>query len=267
MKDTPFSLIAVFIDRALGFKGNTASVVLLNDPLTDQKMQEMAADFNQPATTFLWPAQEGNTFHVRWFAPDAEIGLCGHGSLAAFAFLSQLHQSDEMFALQYRNGKIEGKRDGKDSCILYIQAIPVLSELPVPELLPKALGIPVKACYETNGKQIVLSDNEQSIREMAPDFSMLRQLDTFGYAVTAPGDEVDFVSRTLVPHVRQLEDPATGSSHAALVPFWSERLKKNNFVAHQLSPRGGKFIGHINQGTVSLKGEYKVIGQGQLQEY
>ena len=263
MKDAPFSLIAVFVDAEHSFSGNTAAVILLNAAITDHEMQTIAADFNQPATTFLWPGETDNAFHVRWFAPDAEIDLCGHGSLAALAFLSKQGNHD-MFVLQYRNGKIEGKQDGDGMCVMYMEAILVLSERPVPELLTKALGIPVKACYETNGKQIVLSDNEQSIREMTPDYAILRQLDTFGYAITAPGDQVDFVSRTLVPHVKQLEDPATGSSHAALVPFWSEKLGKNNLVAHQLSPRGGKFICDIDQGIVSLKGEFKVIGEGKL---
>lgn len=264
MKDAPFSLIAVFVDVEHSFKGNTAAVILMDAPIAGHEMQAIATDFNQPATTFLWPGDQDNAFHVRWFAPDGEIDLCGHGSLAAFAFLSKLKQSSEMFVLLYHNGKIEGKQDGNAMCTMYMDAIPVLSESPVPELLPKALGIPVMACYETKGKQIVLSDNEQSICKMSPDYAMLRQLDTFGYAITAPGDQVDFVSRTLVPHVKQLEDPATGSSHAALVPFWSERLGKNDLVGHQLSPRGGKFTCNIARGIVSLKGGFKVIGEGRL---
>lgn len=263
MKDTPFSLIAVFVDAEHSFKGNTAATILLNVAITDQEMQEIAADFNQPATIFLWPDQQSDAFHVRWMAPDAEIDLCGHGSLAAFAFLSKL-KSSEKFTLLYRNGKIEGKMDGDGACMIYMDAIPVLSEMAVPELLPKALGIPVKACYATSGKLIVLSDQEKSIRDMSPDYAMLRQLETFGYAITAPGDHVDFVSRTLVPHVKQLEDPATGSSHAALVPFWADKLNKTHLLAHQLSPRGGKFICGIDQEIVSLRGEFKVIGEGEL---
>lgn len=264
MKDSPFALIAVFNDLANNFKGNTAAVVLLKAPLSDRAMQEMAADFNQPATTFLWSGHEETAFHVRWFAPDGEIDLCGHGSLAAFAFLSQYLENSNMLTLLYRQGQIKGKRDGEESCVMYIERIPVLAEGAVPEILPQALGIPVKAYYETNGKQIVLSDSEESIKNMKPDFTLLKKLDTFSYAVTAPGNEVDFVSRTLVPHVKQLEDPATGSSHAALVPFWSSRLNKEHMIAHQLSPRGGKFICSMEGSNVALKGKYAVIGEGEL---
>ncbi len=31
----------------------------------------------------------------------------------------------------------------------------------------------------------------------------------------------------------------TGSSHSSLIPFWAERLGKQNMIARQLSERGG----------------------------
>src|SRR5690606_9076094 len=129
-----------------------------------------------------------------------------------------------------------------DSCSIEMEKIPVISEEPVPDLLPQALGIALKGYFVTSNKHIVLAEREVDIHKMKPDFSLLRTSKTFGYAVTAPGEKVDFVSRTLVPHVQQLEDHATGSSHAALVPFWSKRLNKDRLIAHQLSPRGGKFV-------------------------
>ena len=84
------------------------------------------------------------------------------------------------------------------------------------------------------------------------------------YSVTALGDEVDFVSRTLIPHVQQLEDPATGSSHAALTPFWRERLKKDRMVAHQLSKRGGKFVCEMENEQVKLTGSFSMLAKGEL---
>lgn len=264
MNVSPFFLIAVFDDPDIGFKGNTAAVILLDTPMEDEKMQTLAADFNQPATTFLWPAPQADTYHVRWFAPDGEIDLCGHGSLAAIAFLADQKRSNKTFTLAYRSGEIIGSCNQGNSCTIYLRAIPVLSELAIPDILPSALGIPVKAFFETDGKNIVLTDTEQSVHQLRPDFERLRELEIFGYAVTAPGDKVDFVSRTFVPHVKQLEDPATGSSHAALVPFWAERMQKSNFIAHQLSARGGKFICTLENNEVALQGRYTVIGKGVL---
>src|SRR5690606_34856883 len=140
----------------------------------------------------------------------------------------------------------------------------IASEERPSEILKEALGIPVLARFKTGNKDIVLTESESHVKNMRPDFAKLRQLETFGYAVTAPGDKVDFVSRTFVPHVQQLEDPATGSSHAVLVPFWSRRLGKNTLVAHQLSKRGGKFLCEVNGDEVSLSGGFEVIAEGKL---
>ena len=264
MKNAPFSLIAVFNDTTLGFKGNTSTVVLLENSISDKEMQHYAAEFNQPATTYLWKGNKDNQYHVRWFAPDAEIGLCGHGSLAAIAYLTNKFDANASVELLYRDGAISGSRVDDKLCMLSLRAIPVLSEETPTELLQQALGIPVWGQFKTGNKDIILTREEKDVQNMKPDFSLLRKLESFGYAVTAPGDQVDFVSRTFVPHVKQLEDPATGSSHAALVPFWSRKLNKNTLVAHQLSNRGGKFICEISADTVSLHGGFEVIAGGNL---
>ena len=60
-----------------------------------------------------------------------------------------------------------------------------------------------------------------------------------GVVVTAKGEQEDFVSRYFAPELNVNEDPVTGSSHSSLIPFWAERLGKQNMIARQLSERGG----------------------------
>lgn len=261
----PFSLIEVFNDPENHYKGNTSTVVWLEEPMEDEAMQAIAADFNQPATTFLWPADTANNFHVRWFAPDAEIGLCGHGSLAAVAFLAEEKNVSGEITLLYRNGALSGKKTDAQSCSIRLDAIPVTGEEKISEVLKAGLGVEIIAHYSTNNKNIVLLENEATLKSMRPDFAKLRESEIFGYAVTAPGDAVDFVSRTIVPHVQQLEDHATGSSHAALTPFWAKRLGKNSLMAHQLSKRGGRFVCGLNEEQVTLEGKFSVLAKGKWQ--
>jgi PhzF family phenazine biosynthesis protein len=261
----PFSLIEVFNDPDQNFKGNTSTVIWLEEPMEDGMMQAIASDFNQPATTFLWPSEDHGTFNVRWFAPDAEIGLCGHGSLAAVAFLADEKNTSEEMTLLYREGKLSGKKTDTQSCSIRLEGIPVTGEASVSEVLKAGLGVPIQAHYSTNNKNIVLLENETVLKNMRPDFARLRESEVFGYAVTAPGDAVDFVSRTIVPHVQQLEDHATGSSHAALAPFWAERLGKNSLLAHQLSQRGGRFVCSLEGQMVTLEGKYQVLARGEWQ--
>ena len=261
----PFSLIEVFNDPGHGLRGNTSTVVWLEAPMEDETMQSIAADFNQPATTFLWSADAPHTFNVRWFAPDAEIGLCGHGSLAAVAFIAKEKNVTEEMTLLYRNGTLRGRKTAAQNCSIRLDAIPVTGEEEISEILQSGLGVAIEAHYSTENKNIVLLDNETTLRNMKPDFAKLRESEIFGYAVTAPGEQVDFVSRTIVPHVQQLEDHATGSSHAALTPFWAKRLGKQQMQALQLSPRGGRFFCGLEEQQVTLEGKFSVLAKGDWQ--
>lgn len=265
MPTSPLFHISVFCDENRGLLGNVSAVALLeNAPQDETVFSKIASDLNQPATTFLWPTPQKNHYYVRWFAPDAEIGLCGHGSLAAFAFLGMTVGQNTSFTLKYPNGEITGQASGDNRATLTTRALKTVKQLPVPPALQKALGQAVEAYYETENKHIVKLKNEEAVRTLQPDFCALKALEPFGYAVTAPGISADFVSRTLVPKVQQLEDHTTGSSHAALVPFWADLLGKDTFDALQLSPRGGRFQCTLEGHLVSLSGQYRVVQKGEL---
>jgi PhzF family phenazine biosynthesis protein len=253
----PFSLVAVAVDEMLNFRGNISAVVSLSEPFDEQTLQRIANDLNQPATTFLWKEKE--KMRVRWFAPDAEIGLCGHGSLAAFSVLREEQE------LNSSEDTIKGKPLSDSKVEIELSAIPVVKKLEVPPALTEGLGVEVLEYYETKNKNIVVVENEKVLREMKPNFQKLRESETFGYAVTTKGDEVDFVSRTLVPHVQQLEDHATGSSHAVLAPFWSKRLNKELMNSWQLSPRGGAFNLKVTKDKVELVSKNKSVAEGYFQ--
>lgn len=255
----PFQLISVFTNAAKNCRGNCSAVIELPVPLNVPEMQRIANDFNQPATTFLWK-QNGNWF-TRWFAPDAEIGLCGHGTAAAVAYLN----ASENVSLHYSNGQVKGICPTPGTFSIQLNALPVIREIEIPHQLHDGLDIPLTALFETKNKHILLAGNAEAVTSMQPDFAKLRECPFFGYAVTAQGTEVDFVSRTLVPHVQQLEDHATGSSHAALTPFWANQLKKNELTAHQLSPRGGWFNCSLNGDLVTLNGSYRKLAEGRLE--
>ncbi|MGM0478553.1 MAG: PhzF family phenazine biosynthesis protein [Bacteroidota bacterium] len=258
MKDLNAWWISVFADEKLQMLGNVSVVVYLANPLERKNMQRIANDMNQPATTFIW--QDGADWNIRWFAPDAEIPLCGHGTMAAVALFDHLKKDIPTF--KYADGQVGG----------FTENAKVFSELergdfeisPAPAGLEDALGVEIAEHYTSSDKNIVLLNSEKDLRAMQPNFDTLKQLKPFGYAVTAKGEAVDFVSRTLVPKVQQREDHATGSSHTVLVPFWSARLNKNQFVATQLSRRGGKFQCRLTIDCVVLGGDYKVVGEGVI---
>ncbi|HCX21629.1 MAG: phenazine biosynthesis PhzC/PhzF protein [Flammeovirgaceae bacterium] len=264
MREFDFETYRVFTNLKEQCFGNTSSVVFLHSPMEVSRMKRIAADFWQPATTFLW--KEAGSWKVRWFAPDEEIQLCGHGSLAAVAFIHDNFEPADEIILHATKTKIKGGKYNDNKCYIELDGFDVVRELDIPATLKEALGIPVLAFYETGNKSIVLTDTEQSVANMKPNFQLLRTMETFGYVVTAPSnnEELDFVSRTLVPHVHQLEDPATGSSHAALVPFWSKKLGKKHLKSRQLSQRGGSFCADYLGKKVKLYGAYQKLNKGAI---
>jgi predicted PhzF superfamily epimerase YddE/YHI9 len=113
-----------------------------------------------------------------------------------------------------------------------------IEKIPTPDLLTQALGITPLDVYRSRDGLVVL-ENEKQIRELSPDFKLLKELDWLCTIVTAQGLDCDFVSRVFAPRVGIDEDPVTGSAHCSLIPYWAERLGKKSLKAKQLSQRGG----------------------------
>ncbi|WP_375581293.1 PhzF family phenazine biosynthesis protein [Marivirga tractuosa] len=238
----PFAIINVFSNSKIKALGNPSAVILLDRDLPDEKLQSIAAELHQPATTFLWKTEKEDEFLIRWFAPDAEIGLCGHGAMAASVFLSDTFPDITGFKLKKNTTIIEAGKNPENQHYIILDNIKRSNIKNPPEGLESALGQKIVGYYTTDNKQIVLLENEESLANMKPDFSALRKINVFGYSVTAPSSQQDdFVCRTLVPHVQQLEDHATGSTQAILVDFWASQLGKSKLESRQLSPRGGYF--------------------------
>lgn len=261
--DYPIAFYKVFNHHELGYQGNTSSVVFLDaEPLDHARLQRLANDLNQPATTFIWPLED-NRFGTRWFAPDGEIGLCGHGSAAAVAYLKDEKIADHP-QLVYEDGSISSNPSLEGKISFNITRIPVKEEVEVSADILNGFGVLVKAHYRTDNKDIILLNSESDLKKMKPNFALLAKLPPFGYVVTTEGSRSDIACRTIVPKVQQLEDHATGSSHAVIAPFWSELLNKKQLVSHQLSPRGGFFECTVNNEVVTLSGNYERFTEGHV---
>jgi predicted PhzF superfamily epimerase YddE/YHI9 len=120
--------------------------------------------------------------------------------------------------------------------------------------LVEALGSTPLACL-AGRKYMAVYASEDHVRALTPDFTLLKTLDLPGVIVTAPGADVDFVSRFFAPKMGVNEDPVTGSAHCELAPYWSERLGKLRLTAHQVSRRGGRLTCEIDGPQVILTGQ------------
>lgn len=252
-----FFLINVFTGQHA--RGNQCCALLVDDLTDGIELQRIASDFNLPATTFL-KRESDDTFSVRWFAPMAEIGLCGHGTMAATFALQKLYPHVNEFTYNYPHGVLKGGV-GEGFVTMSGEAI-LCEEVHIPEHVEKGFHGKAVAYFKSSNKDLVLFENEKDIFEMKPKWDALRSSDTFGYVITAPSSSHDFVSRVLLPHIRFLEDQATGSAHLLLIPFWSERLGKNVLNAFQASERGGELEGVFTRDSVTLKAQCLPFGEG-----
>ncbi len=232
------------------FHGNPAAVCPLDSWLDDDTMQKIASENNLSETAFY--VKTGTGFHIRWFTPLTEVELCGHATLAtAHVIFKHYGYNEPVIPFTSLSGDLTVSREGS----LYVLDFPayVPRECEVPAPLTTAFGITPEAVLLAN-YYLVIFNSEDQVREVSPDFEALKTLDNGEVIITAPGTEVDFVSRFFAPKAGINEDPVTGSAHCALTPYWTGRLQKEVLTAHQVSKRGGMLKCRLSGNRVHIAG-------------
>jgi len=246
----PLYQIDAFADGP--FTGNPAAVCPLDAWLPDDVMQAIAAENNLSETGFFVP--EGEFYRLRWFTPTTEVDLCGHATLAS-AFVVFRWLSPERTSVTFQTnqaGPLTVARDG-DLLTLDFPARPP-TPCAMSEALVAGLGQRPAALLAARD-YLAVYDRADDVAALAPDFAALAALDRFAVIATAPGTgRIDFVSRFFAPAQGVDEDPATGSSHCTLIPYWAARLGKNRLEARQLSRRGGALSCTLNGDRVTIAG-------------
>jgi PhzF family phenazine biosynthesis protein len=238
------------------FTGNPAAVVPLDEWLPDETLQAIAEENNLSETAFTVPATDGEAdYELRWFTPTVEVALCGHATLASGHIL--VGERQQVRFRTRKAGILVVGRDGagyrldlpqtRVSLATAEQMRDVVSrdgssivDIITPDGASDSAPPELYLSYEgSEGVAILLFADEAAVRALRPDMKRLAEIDYMVIA-TAPGSgEHDVVSRIFVPAWGVDEDPVTGSAHAALTPFWAERLGREDFIAFQASRRGG----------------------------
>jgi PhzF family phenazine biosynthesis protein len=248
---------------AAPFGGNPAAVCLLEEAREASWMQQVGMEMNLSETAFVVRRDDG--FDLRWFTPAVEVELCGHATLASAHVLWETGELAPEAEARFHtlSGLLTATRAG-DEIELDFPARPGTPG-EVPAAVIDALGVaPVNAVLCEPDWLIELAD-EQTVRELAPDFTALDRTGVRGAMVTARASgEHDFVSRFFVPGAGIDEDPVTGSAHCALGPYWQERTGSDRFVAYQASARGGVVRVECRGDRVRLRGRAITVLRGEL---
>ena len=264
----PVIQVDAFTDRP--FAGNPAAVCVLPEvgAWRDERwMQQVAREMSLSETAFV--LKQAGGFGLRWFTPAVEVDLCGHATLAgAHVLWEEGHQPpEEPVRFHTRSGLLVATRC--DSWIeLDFPAEPAQA-VDAPAGLGRALGLaPQDMCVVGRNRfdYLVELASEARLRQLAPDFRLLRAFPTRGVIVTSRADAggFDFLSRFFAPRVGVDEDPVTGSAHCCLGPFWSGRLGQDELLAYQASARGGVVRVRVRGDRVGLAGQAVTVLRGDL---
>lgn len=122
---------------------------------------------------------------------------------------------------------------------------------------------------------MLVYETQEQIEALTPDFREMSTVPARGIIVTAPArpeeassdqPTVDFVSRFFGPQSGIDEDPVTGSAHTTLIPYWAERLGKEELIAKQVSARGGYLKCKLNGDRVDISGQVQLYLTGEIRD-
>ena len=285
-----FVQVDAFADRP--FTGNPAAVIPLDQWLPDETMQAIAEENNLSETAFTVPASgdlgsgsgAGADYELRWFTPTTEVALCGHATLASGHVLIE---REEVRFRTRKAGVLVVRRDG-DALTLDLPVTLVSPGSASPEPaegrgeanrastssalagkgLLEALGTPEAEVFISysgaEATAIILLGDADAVRACTPDMRALREIDLMAIVTAPGGGGYDVISRVFVPAWGVDEDPVTGSAHAALAPFWAERLGRDSFTAWQASRRGGAVRCRLAGERAILGGRCVTVIEGTL---
>jgi PhzF family phenazine biosynthesis protein len=246
--------VDAFADRP--FTGNPAAVVPLDEWLPDETLQAIAGENNLSETAFTVPASGDADYELRWFTPTTEVALCGHATLASGHVLMEeerlrfrtrkagvltVSREEQGYTLDLPATLVREATDEQLMDVIARDGASFLDIITHDGASDAAGGAEIYLSHGgAEATAIVLFAREADVRALAPDMSRLRDIDLMVIA-TAPASAAGYevVSRVFVPAWGVDEDPVTGAAHAALTPFWCERLGRESFTAFQASRRGG----------------------------
>ncbi|NQV02526.1 MAG: PhzF family phenazine biosynthesis protein [Bacteroidia bacterium] len=255
----PIYQVDAFTDHLFG--GNPAAVVPLESWLPDEVMQHIAAENNLVETAFFVKEPEG--YHIRWFTPLDEVDLCGHATLAtAHVLYNHLNYPGDLLEFQSRSGILRVKKEGELLTLDF--PADTMEQIDITADLTDVFGQAPILAFKGNTDFMLIFSNQKEIEEMKPNMNKLMQIEARGVIITAPGREVDFVSRFFAPQIGITEDPVTGSAHTSLTPYWSKELNKTVMKAMQLSERKGDLDVKLVGNRVEISGKAVTYLKGEI---
>ena len=227
------------------FGGNQLAVLPSADGLSSRQMQQIAREFNFSETTFVFPAEQGNTRKVRIFTPAREVPFAGHPNIGTAFVLSTIEDfGDIQGALTVTFEEEAGlvsvtvskNEKGRLWCELAAPQGLTLGETVTADLAASVLSLvaadiamdvhpPQSASVGLPFLMVELRDRD-ALERASFNMNALEMLEEQGLPpdillYTHASGNVDIRARMFAPVDGVPEDPATGSANCALAALLS----------------------------------------------
>lgn len=252
--------VDAFIDDRV--RGNPAVVVLLEHPLTDDAMQQIAYELGVSETAFV--RRVGDQWSLRWFTPTVEVDMCGHATLATVhVLMSELGVVGREVYLATRAGVLTGQRlsDGLWGIDLPRSYLEPLD----PQILNGALG-PVRELHQAGPANLlaVVEDYDALCGLDVDPMSLFLVPSSIVIAACVGGPDADVSIRVFAPRLGIAEDPVTGSAMCAVAPWWMEKVGQPTVSVYQASARGGVMFARLFERNVEIAGAARTFFSGEV---
>jgi trans-2,3-dihydro-3-hydroxyanthranilate isomerase len=270
----PYYLLDVFTDTPLA--GNPLAVVLDSAGLDAPRMQSMAREFNLSETVFVFdPHNPVNSARIRIFTPLKELPFAGHPTVGTAALLAELRAAD--YLKNQEVGVVLEETIGTVSCTVRrsqqktthahfnLPALPkIYGAASAKDKIAAALGLAESdlgfaahepSLYSAGLPTVLIPIKDlRTIAAAKPNLGLFEE--AFGeaavYLYTYETFDIanHYHARMFAPHLGVFEDPATGSSAAALA---------GALMAFQ-NPGDGEHMIRIEQGVEMGRPSLIVLG-------
>jgi trans-2,3-dihydro-3-hydroxyanthranilate isomerase len=273
--------------------GNQLAVFPDARPLTLERMQRIANEMNFAESTFVLPAESGDTdVRMRIFTPNVEMPMAGHptvgttfalveeGVIAAAAerFVFGLNVGPTPVDLEWNGGRLRfawmtqanplfaepfGGRAAVARAI-GLQPDDLVADLPVQEV---SCGVPFLFVplrdRETVDRAVPGASELRAIefRGPASPFAGLRRPNIFVFAVSPSGAAETAYSRMFAPEIGILEDAATGSASGPLGCYLVRHGVVSGDAASRIVSLQGVAMGRASRIHIDIAGTSDAIAK------
>ncbi|QUH04400.1 PhzF family phenazine biosynthesis isomerase [Saccharopolyspora erythraea] len=229
MDDIDVLRYSAFDDGGRG--GNPAGVVLDARGLTEERMQEIAAEVGYSETAFLVERPGDRHHRIRYFSPLAEVGFCGHATIATAVALAERDGAGELLlTAPVGDVAVDTRTEGGRVVATLTSVAPAVREVDEGDLAAVlgALGwdaaeldpgLPPRIANAGNDHLVLAAATRRRLAELDYDRAALGALMAERGWTTVHlvwrGDDGEFHARDPFPPGGVYEDPATGAAAAA----------------------------------------------------